>query len=115
MKYVLLFCAEAEDARRFEAMTGEQQSGQAAAVEAWFAENGSKIRGGNQLADPSTATTIRFSGDGDPLVTDGPFLESKEVIGGYVEVEVADLDEALALARSWPPRGIVEVRPVHQH
>jgi hypothetical protein len=45
-------------------------------------------------------------------VRDGPFIEGNEVIGGYTEITVADLDEALRLARSWPARGTVEIRPV---
>jgi hypothetical protein len=46
------------------------------------------------------------------VVTDGPFLEGKEQIGGYAEVQVADLDEALEMAKTWPGRGTVEIRPV---
>jgi hypothetical protein len=46
------------------------------------------------------------------MVTDGPYLEGKEGIGGYAEIEVADLDEALRMAKTWPGRGTVEIRPV---
>jgi len=112
MKYVLLFCAEGEDIARFETLTPEQLADQHARVGAWFAAHQAKIRGGNQLAPPPSATTVRFNGSGEPLVTDGPFLEANEVIGGYVEIEVEDLDEALRMARTWPPRGTVEVRPI---
>jgi len=49
-------------------------------------------------------------------VKDGPFLEGKELIGGYCEIDVADLDEALELARTWPGRTrAVEIRPVVPH
>jgi hypothetical protein len=112
LKYVLMFCAEGDDVSRFEAMSPEEQADQYQRVGRWFAENGGRITGGNQLAAPRLATTVRFDGGGRPLVTDGPFLEANEVIGGYAEVEVEDLDEALAMAKSWPPRGTVEVRPV---
>jgi hypothetical protein len=112
MKYVLMFCAEGDDVGRFERMTEEQRAAQLASVGAWFADNGPKIVGGRRLADPETATTVRFDAGGEPMVTDGPFLEGNEVIGGYAEVEVEDLDEALRMARTWPPRGAVEVRPV---
>ncbi|GAA5044818.1 hypothetical protein HNP84_004718 [Thermocatellispora tengchongensis] len=54
-----------------------------------------------------TATTMRLD-QGEPVVTDGPFLEGKEVISGFAEVEVADLDEAMRLARTWPACPIVE-------
>jgi hypothetical protein len=112
VKYVLMFCADGDDVARFEAMRPEDLAAQYEKVGRWFAENGSKITGGNQLAAPRLATTVRFDGEGRPLVTDGPFLEANEVIGGYAEVEVEDLDEALRMARTWPPRGAVEVRPV---
>jgi hypothetical protein len=112
MKYVLMFCAQGDDVDRFDGMSQEERASQYERVGRWFAENHSRIVGGNQLAAPALATTVRFDGEGRPLVTDGPFLEGKEVIGGYAEVEVEDLDEALRMARSWPPRGTVEVRPV---
>jgi hypothetical protein len=82
-----------------------------ASVGKWFEENRDRIRGGNQLQGPSTATTVRRNGAGEPVVTDGPFIEGNEVIGGYVEVEVPDLDAALRMAKTWPS-GPVEIRPV---
>jgi hypothetical protein len=83
-----------------------------AEVGAWFAEHRSRIGATNQLQGPETATTVRFGPDGPPTVIDGPFLEGKEAIGGYAEIEVSDLDEALRMARTWPGRGAVEIRPV---
>jgi hypothetical protein len=114
MKYVLLFCAEGDDIAKFASQTPEQLADQHARVGAWWSGAGAKITGGRQLAPPQSATTVRFDGAGKPLVTDGPFLEGNEVIGGYAEIEVDDLDEALRLARTWPPRGTVEVRPVQE-
>ena len=71
-------------------------------------EQGGTLVGGNALEPTSTATTIR----GD-VVTDGPFAETKEALGGYYLVEATDLDHALALAKLCPARfGGVEVRPV---
>jgi len=114
MKYVLLFCGTREQQQAWESMTEEERNAQYAQVGRWFAENAAKIGPGNQLQSPHTATTVRFQADGQPVVRDGPFIESNEVIGGYTEINVADLDEALRLARSWPGRGTVEVRPVMQ-
>jgi hypothetical protein len=75
--------------------------------------NAKAIRGGNALQPTSTATTIRKNDSGKPAVTDGPFAETKEVLGGYYLVEAADLDEAIAIAKQVPaPFGGVEVRPV---
>ena len=65
--------------------------------------------GGAELDYPSTATTVRVQ-NGDVLTTDGPFAETKEVLGGYYLIEAADLDEAIALARELP-EPVVEIRP----
>src|SRR3954452_4175985 len=111
MKYVLLFCADGDDTARFARMSDEDRAAQYSRVGAWFADHASKITGGNQLGWPANATTVRWEADGRPIVTDGPFLEGNEVIGGYAEVEVDDLDEALRIAKAWPPRGAVEIRP----
>ncbi len=65
------------------------------------------------LHPSATATVVDATGTGDPIVTDGPYLESKEHIGGFWIIEVPDLDVALDLARqgSAACRGPVEVRP----
>ena len=78
------------------------------------ATDGARIVGGEALQPQATATTLRMpSPDGEPLVTDGPFLETKEALGGYYLLEARDLDQALALARLCPVvSGAVEVRPV---
>src|SRR5215831_11463245 len=112
MKYVLLFCGTDEDAAAFAALSPDELRARYAEVGAWFAEHRSKIGSSQQLQGPETATSVRFGVDGPPVVTDGPFLEGKEAIGGYAEIEVADLDEALRMARTWPGRGTVEIRPV---
>jgi hypothetical protein len=112
MKYVLLFCGTAEQQQAWENISKEARDMQYAEVGRWFAENGAKLGHGNQLQPPQTATSVVFSGQGEPIVRDGPFIEGNEVIGGYVEINVADLDEALQMAKTWPARGIVEIRPV---
>ena len=112
MKYVLLFCGTAEDAAAFAALTPDELRARYAEVGAWFAEHASRIGSTNQLQGPEAATSVRFGSEGLPMVTDGPFLEGKEAIGGYAEIEVADLDEALRMAKTWPGRGTVEIRPV---
>jgi hypothetical protein len=71
-------------------------------------EMGGTILGGDALQPTATATSIR----GD-IVTDGPFAETKEALGGYYLVEARDLDHALDIAKLCPaPYGGVEVRPV---
>src|SRR4051794_7941685 len=69
---------------------------------------------GQQLAPPETATTVRVQ-DGRTLMTDGPFAELKEAIGGYLFFEADDLDTAIELAARVPAArmgGAIEVRPV---
>ncbi|TDB74023.1 hypothetical protein E1264_41165 [Actinomadura sp. KC216] len=111
MKYVLLFVETEEYARDLEAMDEAEREAAFEAVGRWFAEHSAVIKHHGHLRPAETATTVRLTG-GDALVTDGPFVEGKEVVSGYAEIEVADLDEALAVAKSWPACPIVEIRPV---
>jgi hypothetical protein len=75
--------------------------------------NQAAVRGGAQLGESTTATSIRADGSGGFTVTDGTFAETKEVLGGYYVIEAADLDEALEIAKQVPsPMGGVEVRPI---
>ena len=70
------------------------------------------IVGGEALQDTSTATTIRDT-DGSDVITDGPFAETKEQLGGFYMLEAPNLDEALKWAAKIPhPGGCIEVRPV---
>ena len=87
----------------------EIMSGHDAFSEKW----GEKVLGGKALQPTSTATAVRVDGAGSHTVTDGPFVEAKEVVGGYYLVEATDLDEAIAMAKDVPAYfGAIEVRPV---
>ena len=81
----------------------------------WFEylEQKAKSVEGRELDESTTAKTIRYE-NGEAVVTDGPFAETKEQIGGYMLIECANLDEALDMAARSPitSRGAVEVRPV---
>ena len=69
---------------------------------------------GSQMEDPGTATTVRVQ-DGKTLTTDGPFVELKEAIGGYLFYEADDLDAAIELAARIPAAsmgGAIEIRPL---
>ena len=72
------------------------------------------LRGGLRLAPAAAATSVRHDGD-EALITDGPFAETKEILGGFTLIDVADLDAALAWAKRCPLSrgGTVEVRPQH--
>lgn len=91
----------------FEAMMGE-----------WMAFNQKMIDAGQfisgaGLQDSTTATVLTKSFDGTESITDGPFAETKEQVGGYYLVEAKDLDEAVEIARQIPiPVGSFEIRPV---
>jgi hypothetical protein len=72
------------------------------------------VKGGHQLQGPETATTVRVQA-GSTLTTDGPFAETKEVIGGYYLFDADDLDAAIEMAARIPAArmgGAIEVRPI---
>ena len=72
--------------------------------------------GGEGLQPSSTATTVKIQESGDPIVSDGPFAETKEQLGGYYLLDVADLDEAIKWASKCPaaPVGTIELRPIQE-
>jgi len=111
MKYVLLFVGTRDDQDRWDQMTPEQIEASMGGAGQWFERYGreGKLAGGEQLQGYKTVTTVRPE-NGKPVVTDGPFIESKEVIGGFAVVNVKDYDEALAMAKAWPA-GAVEIWP----
>ena len=109
MKYMMLI-AGSEEAWGSE----EETKALYVRVGEWWGEQtrAGRIIDGHELQPAATATTVRIGKDGSSTVTDGPFLEGKEVVGGYGILEVADLDEALALASTWPAPDTLEIRPI---
>lgn len=109
MKYVLLFVSTEEVRQRSETEAKELSG----TVMAWWGQHSQagEIVNGEQLQGPETATTVRHD-HGNVTIVDGPFIEAKEHVAGYGLIDVPDLDAALALAKSWPWGGVVEVRPV---
>jgi hypothetical protein len=112
MKYMLLLASNPTD----EPAPGSDAFGpymaEWAAYSQALAEAGALVAG-EALQGVDTASTVQVR-DGKRIVTDGPFIESKEVIGGYYVIDVADLDEALEWAARIPNAhfGTIEVRPV---
>ena len=102
---ILIYGDEASQASLGNAELAEIMAGH----NAFGDNNRAALRGGNALTPSGTATTIREDG-----VTDGPFLETKEALGGYYLIEAPDLDAALAIAKQVPfgPGGGLEVRPI---
>jgi hypothetical protein len=105
----LIYGNEALDAEA----TPEQWQAMMDAHMAWGEKvmaSGATIVAGEALQPTATATTVR-SGNGTPVVTDGPFAETKEALGGFYLIDAEDLDAALALATAMPVES-VEVRPI---
>lgn len=111
MKYVLMFVDTEEFAAELAGMSDLERARAYDRVNQWFTDHAQTITHHTHLLPPKSATTVRLD-RGEPLVTDGPFVEGKEVISGFAELEVDDLDEALAIAKTWPACPIVEIRPV---
>jgi hypothetical protein len=122
MKYVALLTNRQEDIDRWATMTADQaQAARAAEVPKWealFGELGptGALGFGAELEVPATAKTVRVR-NGETVVTDGPFAETKEQIGGLLELEAEDLDAAIAIAARIPVvfSASVELRPVIEH
>lgn len=116
MRYMLMICADEDDLR---GPDGELPTNEAIwadpEVKAWLADTDGRDvrRGGARLRPVSDATTVRVR-NGEVLLSDGPFAESKEQVGGFDLIEVANLDEAIELAARHPNAkvGSVEIRPI---
>jgi hypothetical protein len=110
MRYLLLFAGDQE---AFNAMGPDDAQAMFNEIGQWWSKHSDAgaLVSGEQLEPPKTATTVRHA-DGGSYILDGPFIEAKEHIGGFAIVDVQTLDEALALARTWPAGGSVEVRRI---
>ncbi|MFI9558589.1 YciI family protein [Nonomuraea endophytica] len=106
MKYMMFVCSDTEP---------DTDTTPEPDIEVWVAENDGAGRrlDGSALAPPASATTVRVR-NGQLLVSDGPFAETKEVIVGFDLLECADLDEAIEVARAHPMarNGRLEIRPL---
>ena len=112
MRYMLLIHSEEGS---WDAMSDEEKGKLMEAYGAFYAELEAKgaYRNGLRLRPSDTATTVKVR-DGKTLTTDGPFVETKEQLGGFYEISAENLDEAVAWAAKIPSAafGTVEVRPV---
>ena len=118
MRYLLMFYA---DEAAWMGLPEPEREAAIGRIGRWFGEQAAagRIVEGKRLAGGKRATTTvrlgRIQRVGDaPIVTDGPFTEAKESVGSYAVVEVKDQDEAIAIAKTWPAGGLVEVRPVDE-
>ena len=113
MKYLLLIYLDPAWDKRPVAERQQVYGGQMKLAEELTARG--QYLGGNPLYPTSSATTVRVR-DGQRLLTDGPFAETREHLGGYMLIDVDNLDEALAIAARGPLAsvGTIEVRPVRE-
>ena len=111
MKYVVLI-NQAPLSREWRSRPAEEQASIQAAWGQFVGTSG--VTPGLYLEPPETATTLRIV-DGETLITDGPYVETKEALDGFCTIEAADLDAAIELAKQIPSLsvgGCVEIRPV---
>jgi hypothetical protein len=101
--------------KRTAALSEAEQANDYQEYAAFGQEFAAAIQGGNALQPTPTAKTVRVR-NGKPLVTDGPFAETKEQLGGYYLVEAPNIDKAVQIAAKipWARFGSVEVRPIMQ-
>ena len=112
MKYMLMIFGQDDwwDTATAEELAASMEAHNAFA--AYLQSRGGDISG-EALHPSNTATTIRPASDGDGfVVTDGPFVEMKEHLGGFYIIEAADLDDAIEVAKKCPPDSGIEIRPV---
>ena len=120
MKYAALLFNTADDWERWDAMTpDEAAAARAEEVPKWqalFAATGERWVGGYELGERSDAKVVRVR-EGETQITDGPYAETKEVLGGLAILDCDNLDDAIGIAAKVPlvDRGSVELRPIVEH
>ncbi len=110
MQFLLLIY---DQEKRWTKLSEAEQGAETQEYVAFSNEFAHAIRGGNALQPTATARTVRVR-NGKAQITDGPFAETKEQLGGYYLVEAKDADEAAAIAAKipWSRFGSIEVRPI---
>jgi hypothetical protein len=112
VRYILMTIQGQEHIDAWTSSTAAEKEAEIDEARAWFRKHGApgRIVGGEELGLPREAKTVRKRG-----ITDGPFVETKEMLGGFIVVEVASEAEALEMAAGWPGLAwdgdAVEVRP----
>ncbi len=114
MKYMLMICRDEPAWDKLSVSERQQIYEETRVLSQELASRGQYL-GGFPLHPSSSATSVRVR-DGKRLVTDGPFVETREQLGGYMLVDVTDLDEAIAVAARIPlaRTSTIEVRPVRE-
>jgi len=115
-KYLILILG---DEQQWQAMSPQEEQRLGEGHRAFRVAAGVGVLDGQQLEPPAVATTLRGDLSGAVTITDGPFLETKEAVGGYYLLEATDLDQVIALAKQLPELSMshcaIEIRPVVDH
>lgn len=115
MKYAMLICGNDDE---WGNLAPAEEQDVMKQIYAWYEKwqpTGKIADGGVELQNKSTAKTVRHGADGETIVTDGPYLELKEVVGGLVVLECDTIEEAIEMAAEWPHSAgmsAMEIRPV---
>lgn len=111
MRFALVIIETAHSKRQIR----DDRAGHRARLEAWSVQQAQagKLVGGEAFETETIGpVTVRRDDSGQVTVTEGPFADERETLGGYMLIDVADRDEAVALAASWPTAKTIEVRPI---
>jgi len=120
MRYVMFTYVDPKDAAAYEALSADEQDAFIERHRDWFRRYREHVDGGEELDEKAVAKTLRPGRQGEGVVvTDGPFVESKEILGGFVVLVAESMDEAVAMAAEWPsmremPNARIQVQPVFQ-
>jgi hypothetical protein len=115
MRFAMLICG---DDQEWSNLSPEDEQDVMKLIYGWYERwqpTGKILEGGAELQPRETAKTVRAGANGEPVITDGPYVELKEVVGGIVLLECDDIDEAAGIAATWPlaaGMSALEVRPL---
>ncbi|MGH2445112.1 MAG: YciI family protein [Candidatus Limnocylindria bacterium] len=118
MRTVLMNWVDPDDAAAYERLSTEEQQADIQRHIEWFRRHSDHVVRGEELDYPRNVKTLRPGRQGEGVViTDGPYVETKEILGGFVVLETDTMDEALAIASEWPsltsqPNATVHLQPV---
>ena len=101
MKVLMLTFTHADRVADWEAMSPEEQAAFRDEHNVWFANHGARVTGGTELAYPQQASSVTLD-NGAAVVSDGPFAETKELLGGIIELDVDSFEHAEQIAAEWP-------------